>query len=108
MIDTGDRIYATEEMIFGEYAQVGVIAAGTEGTVSEIRRDAECCELTVEWDSGYLAAADSGSVALVPTLPRPGERVQPGNLYACKFHQRGHWSAQAAVSCNRTMKSVTS
>lgn len=65
MIDIRDRIYATEVINFTSH-ELDRIAVGHEGTVTEVRKDAECCELMVEWDSGYLTAADSGSVALVP------------------------------------------
>lgn len=67
MIDMGDRIYATEMINFTDgYDSAECIVAGTEGTVAEVRKDVECCELLVEWDSGYLTAADASSVALVP------------------------------------------
>jgi hypothetical protein len=65
-IDIGDRIYATETLNFVEGNEPERIVAGTEGTVIKVwPEDTTCCDLTVEWDSGYLTAADSTSVALV-------------------------------------------
>lgn len=111
MIDTGDRVYAAETISYAEVTDPklndGVIEAGGEGTVAEVI-DAECCNVLVEWDAGFLGAAEASSIAVVPTLANPGVRVQPGNLYPCLAHVQGHWSAQAAISCNETMRPVTS
>lgn len=64
MIDIGDRIYATGTINFTNH-ELDRIDPGTEGTVARLTGD-DCCDLEIEWDSGYLTAADSGSVALVP------------------------------------------
>ncbi len=65
----GDRVYATDVITYGEVTDPalndGVIERGDEGVVAEVI-DAECCELLIEWDRGFVGAADSSSVALVP------------------------------------------
>jgi hypothetical protein len=69
-ITEGDRVYATETIIFSDgYDSAERIVVGTEGTV-ECLTGHDDIDLLVEWDSGYTTGVNSASVALVPVLAR--------------------------------------
>lgn len=58
-IAEGDRIYATETIDYYDFK----INAGAEGTVTCLNESGRY-DLWIEWDTGFQAMADSGSVAL--------------------------------------------
>lgn len=63
-IAEGDRIYATEGIVWDNGFDRPKVNAGDEGTVVDFTGD-DSFDLWVEWDAGFLAAASSDSVALV-------------------------------------------
>lgn len=66
-LDTGDRVYATEEIIYGVIDRA--VRPGDEGTVERFS-DHDGCPLVIEWDAGFVAAAAAESLAPVPPLAR--------------------------------------
>lgn len=75
-IAEGDRIYATETIIYDTPDFGGTVQGlpvGSEGTVTELTGHDDY-DLYIEWDLGFCGTADSGSVALVdPPNSRPME-----------------------------------